>query len=405
MDIKVFQKIAENYGTPVYVFDRKAFEENYRSFVGIFQKRYPNYRLSYSYKTNYVPYVCKCVKDMGGYAEVVSDMEYNLAKKLGYRNDQIVYNGPVKGALMEEHLLSGGILNVDNVEEAKRVADLATMHPEKEFRLGMRINLHVTEDFVSRFGLEPGSEMLSEAAAILKSCTNIKLVGVHGHSGHARSIASWAKRAETLLRAAAELIDGVPEYISLGSGMFGRPDERLARQFNCEIPSFSDYAETVLSPIATHYAAVDRKPVVFTEPGATVVSGYMYFVTKVTDIKQIRGRYFAATDGSFYNVGEISKSKQLPLDRIALGKESAEYESVDIVGYTCLEYDALYRNYKGSLAVGDVLILGNVGGYSVVSKPQFIQPNCPILAVETDGSVKKIMRQETFEDVFSKFVF
>ena len=85
MDIKVFQKIAEDYGTPVYVFDRKAFEENYRSFVGIFQKRYPNYRLSYSYKTNYVPYVCKCVKDMGGYAEVVSDMEYNLAKKLGYR--------------------------------------------------------------------------------------------------------------------------------------------------------------------------------------------------------------------------------------------------------------------------------------------------------------------------------
>ena len=40
-----------------------------------------------------------------------------------------------------------------------------------------------------------------------------------------------------------------------------------------------------------------------------------------------------------------------------------------------------------------------------MSKPQFIRPNCAMVAVEPDGTVREIMREETFEDVFSKFVF
>ena len=56
------------------------------------------------------------------------------------------------------------------------------------------------------------------------------------------------------------------------------------------------------------------------------------------------------------------------------------------------------------LAVGDRLVFGNTGGYSVVSKPQFIRPNCRMLAWERTGA-REIMRPETFEDVFDKFVF
>ncbi len=64
-----------------------------------------------SYKTNYTPYICKPVKNLGGYAEVVSDMEYQVALQIGYSANHIVYNGPVKGPLMERHILNGGILN------------------------------------------------------------------------------------------------------------------------------------------------------------------------------------------------------------------------------------------------------------------------------------------------------
>lgn len=60
-------------------------------------KEYDNYIPGYSYKTNYAPHICKLVKSLGGYAEVVSDMELYVAKKIGYENSEIIYNGPCKG--------------------------------------------------------------------------------------------------------------------------------------------------------------------------------------------------------------------------------------------------------------------------------------------------------------------
>ena len=97
--------------TPQYVFQEAAFIENYKYFESCFQRLYPNYRVSYSFKTNYTPYICNLVKNLGGYAEVVSMMEYTLAKKLGYSDDKIIFNGPSK----EE--FPNCILNVDNLDE------------------------------------------------------------------------------------------------------------------------------------------------------------------------------------------------------------------------------------------------------------------------------------------------
>lgn len=407
MDNNMITATLNRYQSPVYFFDEPAFLSNYYAFVNTFKQIYPKYTLSYSYKTNYVPYICRLVKDNGGYAEVVSDMEYTLAKKLGYSNDKIVYNGPVKGPLMEEHLQQGGILNIDNYEEAQRVCDLASRHPNMKFKIGVRINLDVTTDFISRFGFELGSDLLEKAIQRLNLVENIQIAGVHGHSGHARGINAWARRVEILLKAADKIVGSQPEYISLGSGMFGRMDDRLASQFPVDIPSYQDYANTVLVPIAEHYASLpeEDKPVVFTEPGATVISAYISFAASITSFKCIRGRDIAICDGSFYNLGEICRNRHLPLDIIPSSSEKRKFDCVDIVGYTCLENDILYKQYAGELGIGDIVLFGNVGGYSVVSKPQFIQPNFPMVAIKENGDLIEIMRPETFEDVFAKFLF
>ena len=114
--------------TPQYVFQEAAFVENYRRFEACFQRLYPNYRVSYSFKTNYTPYICNLVRTLGGYAEVVSMMEYTLAKKLGYTDDKIIFNGPSK----EE--FPNCILNVDNLDEL-------AIAPNK--KLGIRVNIDV----------------------------------------------------------------------------------------------------------------------------------------------------------------------------------------------------------------------------------------------------------------------
>ena len=155
MEKSVYRSLLGERSTPFYVFDTQGFIENYQALQAAMQQVYPNYRVAYSYKTNYTPYICNLVKSLGGYAEVVSDMEYRLAKKLGYENSRIVYNGPAKGSCMEEHLRSGGISNVDNPAEAARVAKLAAACPECTIKIGLRINMDL--GFVSRFGMSVGS--------------------------------------------------------------------------------------------------------------------------------------------------------------------------------------------------------------------------------------------------------
>lgn len=399
MEKSVYRSLLGERSTPFYVFDTQGFIENYQALQAAMQQVYPNYRVAYSYKTNYTPYICNLVKSLGGYAEVVSDMEYRLAKKLGYENSRIVYNGPAKGSCMEEHLRNGGISNVDNPAEAARVAQLAAACPECTIKIGLRINMDL--GFVSRFGMSVGSPELTEAINLLHRHENVKIVGLHCHISRNRWLPAWEKRAQIMVDAAGRYVDGTPEYISLGSGMFADMDEVLRAQFG-QVPTYEEYAQAAMKPFIRRYP--QAQPIVFTEPGTTVVARYLSFVTRVLDIKTVHSRTIATLDGSYENLGEICTMKKLPLCHVTAGA-GQEYESVDLMGYTCLEQDLMLEGYSGPLCPGDVLAFQNVGGYSIVSKPQFIRPNCAMVAVEPDGTVREIMREETFEDVFSKFVF
>ena len=398
--------LAEKAGGAAYIFDEDAFVQNYRALTGAFCALYPRYRLSYSYKTNYTPYICRLVKEQGGYAEVVSDMEYELARRLGYGNDEIVYNGPAKGAALDEHVLAGGICNVDNFTEAARISRIAELNPERELKIGLRINIDLGRGMNSRFGMSPDEPGFNEMLSMLEDQKNVHITGLHCHLSHARDIAAWEKRVEIMLAAAESFIDGVPEYISLGSGMFGVMETELAATFPQPIPDYAQYAAATAGRIAQHYAAVPEgiRPLLFTEPGTTLVSGYVSLATHIVDINTMHGKTYAVTDASFYNLGEITKKRNLPM-RVIHNGAGDTVENADIVGYTCLEQDVLWRGYTGTLGVGDLLLFGNVGGYSIVSKPQFIRPNCPMYTLRADGGMQEIMRAETFEDIFDKFAF
>lgn len=403
---KAVVDLSKKIGTPFYIFDEEGFIDNYNALNDIFKAVYPNYQISYSYKTNYTPYICNIVKKLGGYAEVVSDMEYTLAKKLGYNNRQIVYNGPSKGPLAFEHIENHGILNIDSLDEAKKIADYCNSHPDKTYTCGLRINMDLGGDFVSRFGLSTSNDDIDKAVAMIKSTPNLKLVGLHCHISRHRGLEAWAKRAKIMLDIADKYIDGIPEYISLGSGMFADMPEFLKEQFGgSSIPTYSDYAEVAIKPFAEHYKNYDKKPILFTEPGTTVVARYLNFASKVLSIKEIRNRHIANMDGDYHNLGEICTMKKLPVSIIPGSNEQKTFDNLDIMGFTCLEQDVMYPQFERPLAEGDILVFNNVGGYSIVSKPQFIKPQSAMYVLKKDGSSSEIMRAETFDDVFAKFKF
>ena len=405
--VEQLKALEAEFGSPLYLFREEDFVKNYLEFKGCFDKYYSKYVLSYSYKTNYTPYICKLVKSLGGYAEVVSDMEYSVAKAIGYEPAEIVYNGPFKGELGKESFLNGGIINVDNLEEMKRICQIAREHADKQLEIGIRVNINIGQHFISRFGIDSDNEDLQKAFDMVSEVENLEVVGLHCHIGQSRTVEAWSNRARIMLELADKYFPNkAPKYIDMGSGMFARMEDSLAKQFGDNIPTFEDYAAAVAIPFAEHYKHLsqEEKPILFTEPGTTVINSYIDFIGKVESIKHIKGQKFCVLNCSKDNLGDICKMKKLPLRVYHNGNQQEELKSASFVGYTCLEHDVMYTEYAGKLAVGDYVVYGNVGGYSNVSKPPFIFWNCPMIAMHPSGTYKMMKKGETFEYVFTTYI-
>lgn len=404
LDIEMIQNLKREYGLPLYIFNEEEFIRNYREIETTFRRVYPKYHICYSYKTNYTPAICKLVEKLGGYAEVVSDMEYELAIRLGYNPHKIVYNGPAKGEYFEKQLVAGGILNIDNEEEVDRACTFADENVHTSVRVGIRINFDIDAGYTSRFGIDINK--VGDIILTLKQ-HHITVDGIHCHMSRARDIEPWKQRTKVMLSLVERYDLREIRYISLGSGMYGHMDVELKEQFPGHIPSYSEYADAVLVQFANFYKGIDdsQKPIVFTEPGTTLISKYVDFVAEVEGIKEVRKHEFVRLNCSFHNLGETCQMKNLPIRILESQKAKGKHmKDAKFVGYTCLEQDILYKSYKGDIAVGDFVEFGNVGGYSVVDKPPFIMPNCSMIAINGNES-RLIKRTERFEDIFSTYIY
>lgn len=72
------EQIVDEYGDSFYLLNSKKFETNYHDMLSAFRKYYSDTYIAYSYKTNYIPKLCKIIDNNSGYAEVVSEMESGL---------------------------------------------------------------------------------------------------------------------------------------------------------------------------------------------------------------------------------------------------------------------------------------------------------------------------------------
>lgn len=411
--IEKIKKLEEDYGSPIYIFHQKEFKENYLRLLNAFRKIYPKYNIAYSYKTNYTPKICYLIKELGGLAEVVSEMEYKLAKKIGYKNDKIIFNGPVKGKALFEHLLQGGVANIDNLDEMKLVLKFAKDNSKNIIKLAFRTNLDIGQGFISRFGLDAygderdiGSE-LERAFSMAKESNNIKIVGIHCHVGRSRSIEAWEKRVNLIFRLIDKYFSEIPEFIDLGSGMNSVMEKSLADQFSGHIPTYEEYASVVAKAMKERYGHLDHnlQPILYTEPGTTVISKYISFIAKVENIKNVKGKTYVTFNCSDGNMGDICHLKRLPISVYHLGEQQLKCKDASFVGYTCLEHDHIYEGYNGEISVGDFVEFRNVGSYSNVFKPPFILPNCAMISENEDGSIELIKKSETFEYIFETYVF
>lgn len=401
MKSNMLEILTERFGDAFYILDSDRFKQNFIELKAAFTAIYPNFNIAYSYKTNYTPKLCKIVDDQGGYAEVVSDMEMEVALRAGVSAAKIIWNGPYKNyKKVEELLLAGGTVNIDSAYEINLIKDIAERHPNHTLNVGIRVNFDVNDGIVSRFGFDIESEDFKNVLTLVRETENIYLTGLQCHFA-TRRLDTWRPRAEGMLKLLDDL-GVVPEHIDLGGGLFGKMADSLKVQFDSDIPTYNQYAEAVAPLFAEHFK--DHKPTLLIEPGSALVGDCMHFVSKVINIKDVRGKAIATLIGSIYNINPTLNKKNPPITVYAMGKEQQEYSDLDFGGFTCIESDYLYRHYSGKLAAGDIVVFGNVGSYSVVLKPPFILPNFAVIDI-TGGKAELIKRPETFNDLFCTYKF
>ena len=393
--------LARVHGPSFFLLDRGRFAANYDALLRVFRRRYPRTQLAYSYKTNYLPALCRMVEERGGYAEVVSPMEYRLARTLGVAPARIVYNGPWKPADdLRKALLEGAMVNLDSAAEIAVLRALAAEHPQRRFACALRCNFDIGEDSRSRFGFDS----LKEPVAAVRAAPNAVLEGLHCHyATRDKSARSYAVIAQRMLALADEIFGNAPpRYLNLGGGFFSPMPESFRVQFGVHVPTFDEYAEALAAPFARRYGKGEG-PELILEPGICLVADAMRFCTPVTALKTIAGKHLAVVAGSVYDVKPTKHAKNLPLTVVAEPSRANAVQDCDITGHTCMEDDVLHRGYSGRLAVGDYLVFDNVGGYSMVLKPPFIFPAAPVLALDASGSAQVVRRAERYEDIFGTF--
>ena len=375
--------------TPFYRINESALQYDIQLLKDSLQKNWGNYITGYSVKTNSLPWLLVYLKQQGFYAEVVSDTEYDLVKRLGYADDKIIYNGPIKErSTFEQVLMNGGYVNLDSNYELDWMKELSGMHPTRSFKIGLRINCDIkalcpneqlAEEDGGRFGYCYENGVLGQAIEVLSSLPNVTIAGLHLHSStQSRTVDVYGALAKMAVIIAKEYKLDL-SYVDMGGGYFGGRDDK---------PDYRDYFARIGMELRTFFSP--EKTTLMVEPGVSLVSRATTFETTVLDYKIIRDRVYLVTDGSRVNLNPQVTRHVYP-HHIEYCSDSSSRDILPlqwVCGSTCMEYDRLFPiENSHALVPGDRIVYETAGGYTICLSPLFIHYFPAVYVEKKDGSV------------------
>lgn len=390
------------FGTPYYIMDGQQYKDNIRNFLHAFSVHYPKVIAGYSFKTNYVPALCKIAKEEGVFAEVVSEMEYALAKKLGF--EQIIFNGPIKKeAVLKAALNEGCIVNLDSWYEVETVLAFQKERNYQHLGVGIRLNVDLKgEDGVSHVqcGLREGrfgftKELLPKVVKQL-SDAHVDIISIHGHTSSSdRAVQNYCLITKQMLAVCEQYSLNKVAYFDVGGGFFGAAAKGIDVSNK---PKYEDYAQAILNLALNNAWFQKIQPYIVIEPGVSVVANVFHYVSKLFQHKVINGQHFMSTDGSVFDVKPTLHSNNLPHE-VFLSQPTTQQHTYNVVGSTCMEKDVILKEVElPEMKHGDYLMIHGVGAYTVSLTPTFINFLSPILCLE-NGGVSVVRRRQNIEDI------
>lgn len=368
-------KNMDDIKTPLYLVDPDKLNKNCMEFENEFRKEWgKNVIFSYSVKTNSSSEILSIIKARNWHAEVVSSYEYELVRGLGFVNENIIINGPIKSGREELFTGEGYIVNIDNNSEVMELIRLINENKINTWKtcVGLRVNFDIekycpeevkTERNISRFGFCYENGDLLNAVKILKK-NNIDIAGLHMHlSSKTRSTRFFQSLAQMVCRIIREFELDV-KYIDIGGGFFGG---RILEG----MPKIADYARVITKELR-RCLNPDRVKLIL-EPGASVVATAVDYVTSVVDIREIRGERIITLDGTLLHINPFMIKRKPIYEVTDVGVCTVDVQH--LCGCTCLENDRFDILLNGKeISRQSRIIFHNVGAYTVSFNSNFIIP-------------------------------
>ncbi|MCC7429662.1 alanine racemase [bacterium] len=392
-------KLIENFGSPLYVVSEATLKRKYKDLKRAFESRYPNVQISYSFKTNYLSGICAVLQNEGAFAEVVSIFEYEIAQRLNFKGDKIIFNGPDKSkSSLELAVANKSVINVDSFEEIYLLEEIAKERNE-EIEIGVRLNMELNYPPWSRFGFNYENGQAYEAIKRAELNGLLKVVGLMVHAGtYVDDVQVYQKMALKYVefyRIIHERLGITLKYLDIGGGFATintLHQSWLPATQTC--PGFDDYAEAICPILLNGITQLGvNPPKLFMEPGRALVDEAMHLITSVISTKRLStGEKGIVVDAG---INLLSSNQWYRYEMQVTQECGTMVENTNVYGNLCMNIDIL-RNAVPlpSLRRGDSIIIKNVGAYNFSQSLQFIQFRPAIVMIRFDGKVELIRKRE-----------
>ncbi len=398
--------LAEEFGTPLYVFDEADLRGRCREFKTEFGKLYPDTIVSYSPKAFTAKAMMRLVEEEGLDLDVVSGGELGFARAVDFPMERVHFAGNNKSAEELKMAVKNGIghIVVDNLPELNMLREIAG---RKKVNILLRLNTGIDPHIHqynkvgivdSKFGLTRAT--WDEAAAIALAARNINVDGLHFHIGSGLfETEPFVKSIAVVLEYAAVLkqkYNFVTRALSVGGG-FG-----VQYTLEAAPPSIAAFALAIVNELKNRCRQLKlTPPKLIIEPGRKIVAQAGVAIYTVGVIKDIPGiRTYVCVDGGMGdNIRQPmygARQEALVANRVS----ARDTKTVTIAGKYCESGDVLIKEISlPKLKAGDILAVAGSGAYCIPMSSNYNAAFRPAIVFVRDGKARLIRRRETLADL------
>jgi len=401
-------ELAEEYGTPLYLFDEYTLRSKCREFKAEFGQRYADTSVLYASKAFINGALVAILKEEGLGLDVVSAGELGIARSVDFPMDMVYMHGNNKsaeelGLALKQHI---GRIVVDNLEELETLAAIAEESghiPDILLRITPGVDAHTHAHITTGVtGSKFGIPLFAADEAVNRAMTaaSLNLVGLHFHIGSLiNETQPYLDSIETVLDFAADMKQKYGfelEELNIGGG-FG-----VQYTLEDKVPPVSVFAEAIVSAIAARYRKLDIPlPMLTIEPGRAIVAQAGVALYRAGVRKNIPGvrRYVSVDGGMADNIRPALYDA--PYEAVVANRMlEKKMQQVTVAGKYCESGDILVRDVNlPPVSGGDTIAIATCGAYSLPLQSNYNASLKPAIVLLNDGKARPIRRRETFQDL------